>query len=103
MAPKFVIVLKHSHTSRVSICKHYAEEAGLMGKKRVVLQYRPGGYCSSVVLDFRSKNMRLNKKGFRLDFAQGWRDFRVATGMRYYRAYSFEFIPSKGLIEVMEV
>ncbi|KAL7141291.1 hypothetical protein ABFS83_08G043700 [Erythranthe nasuta] len=101
--PKFVIVLQRSHISRVSICKNYAEEAGLIGKKRVVLEYQPGGYCSSVVLDFRSKNMRLNKNGFRLDFAKGWRDFRKATRMRFYRTYSFEFIPWKGVIQVKEV
>ncbi|KAL8035031.1 hypothetical protein ABFX02_12G070500 [Erythranthe guttata] len=65
--PKFVIVLQRSHISRVSICKHYAEEASLIGKKRVVLQYHPGG--------------------FRLDFSRGWRDFRVATGMCYYKTF----------------
>ncbi|KAI3452084.1 hypothetical protein Pfo_008749 [Paulownia fortunei] len=40
--PHFEIVLNRHRSSRVCVAKHFAEAAGLIGKKKVALEY-PGG------------------------------------------------------------
>ncbi|XP_011099240.1 B3 domain-containing protein At3g17010-like [Sesamum indicum] len=95
--PYFEIVLKRHQLSRVCIRKHFAEAAGLIGKKKVAVEY-PGGQRWNVVLDSRS-----TLSNFKLDLAVGWSDFRKANKLRFGRTYSFEFIPSRNVIEVKQI
>ncbi|KAL0343604.1 UNVERIFIED_CONTAM: hypothetical protein Sangu_1247800 [Sesamum angustifolium] len=97
--PYFEVILKQHQQSRVCIRKHFAEAAGLIGKKKVAMEYPgPGGQRWTVVLDSRS-----TVSNFKLDLAAGWPDFRKANKLRFGRTYSFEFIPGRNVIEVKQM
>ncbi|XP_075510074.1 B3 domain-containing protein REM17-like isoform X1 [Primulina tabacum] len=90
----FEIVLKKHHRSRVSLRVKFAEVSGLIGQKRVVLEYVPKQHFTSVELD--------RKPGFfRLDMA--WSGFIKENGLIFGRTYSFEFNPRKNVIQVDEI
>ncbi|EYU45442.1 hypothetical protein MIMGU_mgv11b014940mg [Erythranthe guttata] len=96
-------VVVDDDSSEDELLEQQEEETNVINPKfAIVLQQHMQELCGGGWFD-RSPNMRLNKNGFRLDFAKGWRDFRKATGMRFYRTYLFEFIPWKGVIQVKEV
>ncbi|KAL0377789.1 UNVERIFIED_CONTAM: hypothetical protein Sradi_3084400 [Sesamum radiatum] len=95
--PYFETILKRHQVSRVCIRKHFAEAAGLIGKKKVGVEY-PGGQRRDVVLHARS-----TVSNFKLDLAAGWSDFRKANKLRFGRSYSFEFIPGRNVIEVKQI
>ncbi|KAL0450270.1 UNVERIFIED_CONTAM: hypothetical protein Slati_1583400 [Sesamum latifolium] len=95
--PYFEIILKRHQLSRVCIRKHFAEAAGLIGKKNVGVEY-PGGQRWDVVLHSRS-----TVSNFKLDLAAGWSHFRKANKLIVGNAYSFEFIPGRNVIEVKQI
>ncbi|KAK4421067.1 hypothetical protein Salat_2057200 [Sesamum alatum] len=98
--PYFEIILKKHRQSRVCVPKHFAEAAGLIGRKKVALEYPGGGQRSNsdVVLDSRS-----TANNFKLDMAGGWADFRKANKLGIGNTYSFEFIPARNVIEVKQI
>ncbi|KAK4421068.1 hypothetical protein Salat_2057300 [Sesamum alatum] len=94
--PQFQVVLTKSRKLRISVRKAFAEAADLIGKRAVVLEYPPKNRYWPVVLDDRSI------PHFRLDFAGGWCQFRRENGLRVGKTYSFEFNPTKNVIQVKE-
>ncbi|KAL2240293.1 B3 domain-containing protein At1g49475-like [Sesamum indicum] len=95
--PRFEVVLTQSRKLRPSLRKGFAEAACLIGKKAVVLEYPPKDRYWPVLLD--SKSLR----HFRLDFAAGWLEFRRENDLRLGKTYSFEFNPTKNVIQVREL
>ncbi|GFP80953.1 B3 domain-containing protein os03g0120900 [Phtheirospermum japonicum] len=91
---RFEIVLKDHQRSRVCFPKRFAEAAGLMGKKKVCVDYIPGEQRACVVLDLRPNGT--------LHLALGWNEFRKSNGLALGEAYLFEFIPSKKVIQVKQ-
>ncbi|KAK6129031.1 hypothetical protein DH2020_037228 [Rehmannia glutinosa] len=95
--PSFEIVMKQHRQSRVCVPRHFAEAAGLIGDKKVYLEY-PGGHHGYVLLDFRP-----SKSNFKLDLARGWSNFRKLNGLAFGKTYLFEFIPRKKVIQVKQI
>ncbi|KAL0450271.1 UNVERIFIED_CONTAM: B3 domain-containing protein LOC [Sesamum latifolium] len=95
--PQFEVVLTQSRKLRISLRKGFAEAAGLIGKRAVVLEYPPKNRYWPVLLDNRSL------PHFRLDFATGWFQFRRENDLRVGKTYSFEFNPAKNVIQVKEL
>ncbi|KAL0343605.1 UNVERIFIED_CONTAM: hypothetical protein Sangu_1247900 [Sesamum angustifolium] len=95
--PQFEVVLTKSRKLRISLRKGFAEAAGLIGKRAVVLEYPPKNRYWPVLLDNRSL------PHFRLDFASGWSQFRRDNDLRLGKTYSFEFNPTKNVIQVKEL
>ncbi|KAL0450273.1 UNVERIFIED_CONTAM: hypothetical protein Slati_1583700 [Sesamum latifolium] len=91
----FEIRLKPHHKSRVSLPKRFLMAAGLPGKQTVELDYLPKHRCQVVMLDHRQRN--------RTEIAFGWPEFWKSNGLVFGKTYSFEFKPSRNVIEVQEL
>ncbi|KAL0377787.1 UNVERIFIED_CONTAM: hypothetical protein Sradi_3084200 [Sesamum radiatum] len=95
--PQFEVVLTKNRKLRISLRKSFAEAAGLIGKRAVVLEYLPKNRYWPVLLDNRSL------RHYRLDFAAGWFQFRRENDLQLGKTYSFEFNPTKNVIQVKEL
>lgn len=89
------IRLKPHHKSRVSLPKRFCMAADLPGKQTVELEYLPKHRCQVIMLDRRHRS--------RTEMAFGWSEFRKSNGLVYGKTYSFEFKPSRNIIEVQEL
>ncbi|KAL2240294.1 UNVERIFIED_CONTAM: putative B3 domain-containing protein [Sesamum indicum] len=91
----FEILLKFHHRSRVSPPKKFWMAAGLSVRRTVGVVYLPKHHYQIVKLDHRPK--------YRIDITSGWSEFRKANGLVFGKTYSFEFKPSRNVIEVQEL
>ncbi|KAK4393362.1 hypothetical protein Sango_1807000 [Sesamum angolense] len=91
----FEILLKPHHRSRVTPPKRFWMAAGLSGHKTVGVVYLPKHHYQIVKIDRRPM--------YRTDISTGWSEFRRANGLALGKTYSFDFKPSRNVIEVQEL
>ncbi|XP_073128628.1 B3 domain-containing protein REM5-like [Henckelia pumila] len=87
----FEIVLKKYHKSRVGLGMKFAKASGLISQDRVVLEYVPKHHFTAVAL---------HPNTCRVDMS--WSSFRQENGLIIGRTYSFQFNPSKNVIQVCD-
>ncbi|GER49823.1 B3 domain-containing protein [Striga asiatica] len=90
--PRFKIIMKPQHVYRLHVPKDFLLAAGLIGKKRVCLDYE-GGHPVCVELKSR------RRIGF-VEMVNGWPKFQTSNNLVLGKSYTFEFIPSKMIIQV---
>ncbi|KAL0450272.1 UNVERIFIED_CONTAM: hypothetical protein Slati_1583600 [Sesamum latifolium] len=91
----FEILLKSHHRSRVTPPKRFWRAIGLSGRKNVGVVYLPKHHYQIVKIDRRPM--------YRIDISSGWSEFRRVNGLVFGKTYSFEFKPSRNVIEVQEL
>ncbi|KAK4416255.1 hypothetical protein Salat_2451000 [Sesamum alatum] len=88
------ILLKPHHKSKVSPHKRFWMAAGLSGRRTVGVEYLP---------DHRYHVVKLNRRPYGIDMSSGWSEFLKANGLVFGKTYSFEFKPSRNVIQVQEL
>lgn len=80
------------------IRKGFAEAAGLMNEKAVVLQYPPNERCWPVLMD--RVIITRNKHYSMFELRRGWSKFRQENHLEFGETYLFEYMVDKKVIEV---
>ncbi|KAL7101255.1 hypothetical protein ACP275_08G044100 [Erythranthe tilingii] len=93
--PRFDLLLKKHHISRLQLRKDFVVAAGLLGENAVILEYPPYKRRWTVTL-----HRYTNVKKFRIDMSRGWGGFRRANGLVCGKTYSFQYIKDKNVVEV---